>query len=84
MNCLFLLGSSAAVLTTISFFPQVIKAHKTRETKDLSLVMYLLFSMGLVLWTAYGIMLREAPIIAANSVTLIMCLYIVYLKVKYG
>jgi MtN3 and saliva related transmembrane protein len=71
-------------LTTISFLPQVIKAHKTRETKDLSLVMYLLFSIGLVLWTAYGIMLRESPIIAANSVTLIMCLYIVYLKVKYG
>ena len=84
MDNIFLLGTSAALFTTISFLPQVIKAHKTRETKDLSLVMYIIFSIGLMLWTIYGVLLNSAPIIAANAITLMMCSYIVYLKVKYG
>ena len=84
MSHAFILGTSAALLTTVAFFPQVIKAHKTRETKDLSLVIYVIFSLGLMLWTIYGLLLNSAPIIAANAITLMMCSYIVYLKVKYG
>ena len=84
MDRSLILGTTAAFLTTISFLPQVIKAHKTRETKDLSLVMYILFSIGLMLWTIYGVLQNSAPIIAANAITLMMCSYIVYLKVKYG
>ena len=84
MDRSLILGTTAAFLTTISFLPQVIKAHKTRETKDLSLVMYIIFSIGLMLWTIYGVLQNSAPIIAANAITLMMCSYIVYLKVKYG
>jgi len=84
MDHIFVLGMIAASLTTVAFFPQVIKAHNTRETKDLSLIMYVLLSIGLILWTTYGILLNEMPIIAANGVTLILCLYIVFLKKKYG
>jgi len=77
-------GAIAALLTTIAFFPQVIKAHRTRQTKDLSLIMYVMLSIGLILWTTYGILLGQVPIIAANAVTLVLCLYIVFLKIKYG
>jgi MtN3 and saliva related transmembrane protein len=78
------IGIFAAILTTVSFFPQVLKTHNTKHTKDLSLVMYLLFSIGLMLWTVYGIYLNDVPIIAANTITLAMSLYILFLKVKYG
>ena len=84
MDYIFILGASAAFLTTLGFFPQVIKAHNTKHTKDLSLIMYVLLCAGLILWIAYGILLRQAPIIAANVVTLALCLYIVFLKIKYG
>lgn len=84
MDSIFMFGATAALFTTVAFFPQVIKAHNTRQTKDLSLIMYVLLSIGLVLWTTYGIMLRELPIIAANGITLVLCLYIVFLKLKYG
>ena len=84
MDLIFLIGSAAAVLTTVSFLPQVIKAHTSRHTKDLSLMMFVLFSLGLALWTIYGIALRSAPVIAANTVTLSLSLYLIYLKVRYG
>ena len=58
--------------------------HVSRHTKDLSLVMFILLSVGLSLWLVYGIALRSVPVIIANSVTLLLALYLIYLKVKHG
>ncbi|MBU0501632.1 MAG: SemiSWEET transporter [bacterium] len=80
----FLIGSLAAALTTISFLPQVIKAYQTKQTKDLSLVMYVVLSTGLVFWLIYGFCLNSLPIILANSITLMMALFLVFLKLKHG
>lgn len=84
MDPIFIIGSLAATLTTVAFLPQVIKAHETKHTKDLSLIMYVLLAIGLVLWTVYGLFLMSLPIILANTVTLVLCFYLLYLKVKYG
>lgn len=84
MDTTFWIGMAGGILTTVAFLPQVIKAHRSKHTKDLSLVMYLLFSLGLVFWSAYGAILHETPIILANVVTLVMAVYILFLKVKYG
>jgi MtN3 and saliva related transmembrane protein len=84
MDYIFLIGSLAACFTTASFLPQVIKAHNTKHTKDLSLAMFSIFAAGLFLWIVYGVALRSIPIIAANSVTLVLVGYIIYLKRKYG
>jgi len=84
MDPIFLVGILAACLTTIAFVPQVMKAYASRRTKDLSLVMFLLFSAGLLLWIFYGIALRSVPVIAANTVTLCLSLYLIFLKIKYG
>lgn len=79
-----LLGSAAAVLTTAAFLPQVIKAHTTRHTKDISLAMFVLTAAGVTLWAAYGIVLRSVPVIVANSLVLLLSGYLIYLKIKHG
>ncbi len=84
MDTLFIIGMLAATFTTVAFLPQVIKAHTSRHTKDLSLAMFVLFSTGLVLWTVYGLALHSIPVIAANTVTLALALYLIFLKIKYG
>ena len=84
MDIIFLIGIFAACLTTTAFLPQVIKAHNSKHTKDLSLVMFVVLSAGLVLWLIYGLALRSVPVIAANSLTLLLVLYLIYLKIKYG
>lgn len=66
------LGLVAAALTTASFVPQVLKAWRSGSSADLSLGMYGLFATGVVLWLAYGIVLRDVPIIVANGVTLVL------------
>ena len=77
-----IIGMLAAALTTIAFFPQVYKIYKTRSTRDLSLPMYILFSIGILLWLIYGIIINNLPIICANVVTIISCVYILAMMLK--
>jgi MtN3 and saliva related transmembrane protein len=84
MDIIFIIGMLAAALTTIAFLPQVIKAHQSKHTKDLSLEMFIVFSTGLILWIVYGVILQSLPIILANSITLLLCIYLIALKIKYG
>ena len=84
METTTLIGTIAACLTTAAFLPQVIKAHTTRQVKDLSLSMFVALTFGLSLWIAYGILTSSLPVIAANSITLLLSFYIIYMKLKYG
>lgn len=84
METTALVGSVAALLTTLSFLPQLIKTHRTKQTKDLSLPMLSILAFGVLLWTVYGFMLGKAPIIAANAVTFVLVSYILVMKIKHG
>ncbi len=77
-----LLGYAAAFLTTASFVPQAWKVIRTRETHALSLAMYVMFSSGVALWLAYGILLASWPLIVANCVTLLLALIILVMKLR--
>lgn len=83
MNSITWLGLLAGTLTTISFFPQVLKTWKTRSTKDISLEMFLLFCSGLLLWIIYGISVKNIPVIMTNIATFVLAFPILVLKLKY-
>jgi MtN3 and saliva related transmembrane protein len=78
------IGSSAAMLTTASFIPQVWKIWHTRHTADISLGMYALFTLGVALWLEYGILLDAWPVIVANAITLLLAGTVLAMKLKYG
>lgn len=78
-----LIGLLAAVLTTSSFLPQVMKTWRLRETKDISLWMFLIMGTGIFLWMVYGIFRRDLPLILANSISFAFVLVILYFKVRY-
>jgi MtN3 and saliva related transmembrane protein len=67
-----IIGHLAAFLTTVSFLPQAIKTIRSRETEQLSLVMYIMFVSGVILWTCYGVAIDSWPIIIGNVVTLLL------------
>ena len=78
-----LVGTVAAILTTVSFVPQVMRAWRTKSTNDLSLWMLLAFTAGVGLWTVYGIGLGKPPIIIANAMTFGLALILIALKLRY-
>ena len=77
------IGFFAAFCTTIAFLPQAIKVYKTKSTKDISLLMFIIFTVGVASWLAYGVYLNDLPLIAANTITLILSLFILFYKIKY-
>jgi MtN3 and saliva related transmembrane protein len=46
--------------------------------------MFLVFSVGILLWLIYGLMVRDAPLTAANAVTLVLAVTILGLKLRHG
>jgi MtN3 and saliva related transmembrane protein len=83
MDTIVLVGYIAGTFTTLSFVPQVIRAWKLKETRDLSPAMLLLFALGVLLWTLYGVWTGSIPIIIANVVTFVLILILLGMKVKY-
>jgi len=77
-----ILGNLAAFLTTISFLPQALKTIRSKNTKQLSLPMYVLFVSGVALWLCYGIIVNQMPIIFGNAVTLIFAGTILWYKLR--
>ena len=83
MSTTTMVGFLAGFLTTISFLPQVVKIWKSRAASDLSLGMFSVFSVGVVFWLVYGFLIQEPPLIFWNTVTLVLVLAILTMKLKF-
>ena len=83
-NYIDLFGFLAALLTTIAFLPQLYKTWKTKSANDVSLIMLILFIIGLFFWIIYGLKINSIPILVANIVTFIFNLSILILKLAYS
>jgi len=78
-----IIGMIGASLTTVAFLPQAIKTIKTKNTRDLSLGMFVLSEMGVIMWLTYGILIGDLPIIFANVITFFLISTIIVMKLKY-
>lgn len=76
------LGIAAAIGTTSSFFPQAWKTVRTRKAEDFSWAHLALFTTGVAMWLAYGLLRKDVAIIGANAVTLLLLLVIIAVKAR--
>jgi MtN3 and saliva related transmembrane protein len=76
-------GFAAAFCTTIAFVPQLVRVVRRRSAKDVSLPTFLLFSIGVFLWTIYGIGINSRPVIVCDGLTFLLSLGILVLKLRY-
>ncbi len=77
-------GYLAAAMTTLAFVPQALKTIRTRDTRSISLGMYVVFTIGIAFWLVYGIALNSTPMILSNIVTFLLSATILGLKLKHG
>lgn len=78
-----LVGTLAAVLTTVSFLPQALHTFRTKDVRGISLGMYSAFTLGVALWLVYGLLLDAWPVVIANCVTLALAAAILVMKLRY-
>jgi MtN3 and saliva related transmembrane protein len=84
MRLIDALGYAAAMLTTASFVPQAWLTFRTRDVSGISLAMYSVFTLGIALWLAYGLLMKAWPIVVANVVTLALATAILVMKLAIG
>jgi MtN3 and saliva related transmembrane protein len=78
------IGWIAATLTSIGFIPQIIKAFRTKSAKDIAWGMLVVTLLGLLFWLSYGLVIKNAVIIAANAFTSSTIVILILLKITYG
>ncbi|MCD6112519.1 MAG: hypothetical protein J7J86_04530 [Bacteroidales bacterium] len=78
-----IIGYIAGLIISISLTPQVIKAWKTKSTKDISISWSILYVTGLILWIIYGSMINSLPLIITISFELSMAITLLFLKIRY-
>ena len=77
-------GTIAALCTTIATFPQAIKSWKTKKTGDISLIMYSILTTGVLLWIVYGFLVKDWIVFFANIFTFIPVCMVFVLKLRHG
>jgi MtN3 and saliva related transmembrane protein len=82
-NIYNIVGYIGAICTTVAFVPQVIYTLKTKDTKAISLGMYIIFIIGITSWLIYGLHKEDLPLTLANSVTIVLASIILVCKLKY-
>jgi MtN3 and saliva related transmembrane protein len=83
MDEITIIGLIAALFTTVSLIPQLVKVYKTKSAKDISTGMFTLFGAGVLLWFVYGVFIKDLPIIVANSLAFIQAVAILFFKAKF-
>lgn len=83
MNWIEIAGHTGAVLSSITFIPQVWKAWQTKSVKDLSIYMILIVFSSTIIWLIYGFSLLLWPVVIANSMILFLSLLLIYFKFTF-
>ena len=78
-----MLGYLAGTLTTTALVPQVWRTFRTKDVSGISLRMYSIFTTGIAVWLAYGIFLKETPMMVANGVSLVLACAVLVMKLRY-
>ena len=77
------LGLAAGVCLIMAFLPQAVKIIKTRSAGDLSLSVFLLQSVGVVMWIVYGWLSKSLALVVTNSLCLSIYLVLIVLIIRY-
>ncbi|MCV9927552.1 SemiSWEET family transporter [Flavobacterium sp. LS1R49] len=78
-----IIGIIGAILSSVSFLPQVIQIWKTKSANDLSMATIVLLASNGTSWLIYGLLKDAIPLVITNAIVLFMLLLIIFLKIKY-
>ena len=78
-----IVGLAAGICTAVSLLPQIIKMIKERKAQDISLFYLIVLLCGLALWTYYGFLKQDVPIIATNIFSMVLNIVVIILSSIY-
>jgi len=79
-----ILGFIAGIITSIGFFPQLIRGYRTKKLEDLSYFMPMVLALGMTLWFTYGYFINSIAVMAANTFSICCSIALIIMKKKYS
>jgi MtN3 and saliva related transmembrane protein len=83
MNWIEIVGHLGALLSSITFIPQVYKAWKSKSVGDLSTTMIGIVFTSTIVWLVYAVTLHLWPVIVANLIVCILSIFLLYFKLTF-
>ena len=83
MNWIQMVGHDGALLTSITFIPQLHKAWTSKSVGDLSIAMMVIVFLSNLVWIVYGVTLMLWPVILANTVVAVVSFVLIYFKFAF-
>ena len=80
---LTVLGVAAGVLILSGWIDQIYKGYKSKSLKDISMILLIFISMGVILWLIYGIIVSDVFIIGTNIAAIVLLSIVLIMKRKY-
>ena len=77
------IGYAAGLATILTFTIQIMKIIETKKVTNLSSYMYIIYTLGLICWAAYGIFIENWLIVLANLITFFFTFIILILILYY-
>ncbi|MFT7150273.1 MAG: MtN3 and saliva related transmembrane protein [Nonlabens sp.] len=78
-----IMGHIGALLSSITFIPQVLQAWKTKSVGDLSMNMLLIVFTSTIVWLVYAFSLNLLPVIIANAIIFVLSGILIYFKLTF-
>jgi len=78
-----LIGLLAGTLTTAAWLPQVMRAFRTKSTRDFSWSWFAMFGTGVAIWLIYGLAASAPAVIVTNALTFLLVLGLCLLKLVH-
>jgi len=77
------IGLIAGALTSFAAVPQVLRTWRTRHARDISIWQPVILTVGMFLWLAYGLLLKDIPLIVANLFSIVCSLVLIGMKIVF-
>jgi MtN3 and saliva related transmembrane protein len=78
-----MLGYVAGLCILICNIPQLVKILVSKKAQDVSIWMYLLASLGGILWFIYGILMKDWTLIVSNIIISCIDMTILFLIIRW-
>ncbi|WP_339697314.1 SemiSWEET family transporter [uncultured Roseivirga sp.] len=77
------MGLLGAILSSLTFLPQVVRTWKIKSAEDLSMGMLVIVFCSTIVWLIYGFALWLIPVIIANTAIFTLSLTLIYFKITF-
>lgn len=78
------IGIVAGICTSTAVIPQLVRTIKEKKAEDVSPLMFIILLTGTSIWTYYGFLKDDMPIIVTNIFSSLVTITMLFMKFRFS